>query len=86
MKRSHQNRVDDYFYVLSKLDALGQLNLLEIGFSATPQVICQMAKRGFVRVHVEITQRGSDHLQADRQRRARRKMKAEKAAKAVGGA
>lgn len=49
--------------VLTKLADIGTpMNMLEIGFSATAQIIRNMAARGLVRVRVEITTRGLEHL------------------------
>lgn len=53
--------------VLRKLESIGQpMNLLEIGFTATAQIVRNMAASGLVRVTVEITPRGKERLLADR--------------------
>ena len=53
--------------VLRKLESIGQpMNLLEIGFTATAQLVRNMAASGLVRVTVEITPRGKERLLADR--------------------
>lgn len=72
-------REDSYFVVLNKLAGIGGLNMLEIGFTATPQVIRHMAARGLVKVDVMISQRGIEYLEKEKAKKARRKMKAQKA-------
>jgi hypothetical protein len=72
--------------ILTKLAAIGPLNMLEIGFSASPQTIRNMAARGLVRVTVEATQRGSDHLEKIQARRKRQAVNEAKAARLAGGA
>jgi hypothetical protein len=80
-----------HFVVLSKLTEIGRpMNMLEIGFTATPSVIRNMAARGMIRVSVEITQRGTEHLEKASIRRLRRETKEQRAArrqarKAVSG-
>jgi hypothetical protein len=76
----HARETDEAQYtVLRKLDDIGQhMNLLEIGFSATPQLVRNMAARGMVRVTVEITSRGRDHLAAVRARKLRQKTQTDK--------
>lgn len=73
--------------ILTKLAAIGPMNMLEIGFSASPQTIRNMAARGLLRVTVEPTQRGKDHLekiQAKRKRQAVNEAKAARIAGAIG--
>lgn len=78
------------FVVLSKLDEIGRpMNLLEIGFSATPQAIRNMAARGMVKVTVTMTERGKAFLDKERIRRLRRQVRQDRelrAAKMMGGA
>lgn len=58
--------------VLSKLSSVGApLNMLEIGFTATPAVIRNMAARGLIRVTVEMTPRGVDQLASIKAKRLR---------------
>jgi hypothetical protein len=72
------------FTVLRKLEDVGQpMNMLEIGFTATPQFIRNMAARGLVRVTVTITERGRDALAAAKIVRAKQKVKAEKLKRGV---
>lgn len=67
------------FTVLRKLADIGQpMNMLEIGFSASPQIIRNMAARGMVRVTVELTSRGREHLATVNARKRRQKTQADK--------
>lgn len=70
---------ESQFTVLRKLAEIGQpMNMLEIGFTASPQIIRNMAARGMVRVTVELTDRGRDHLAAIKLRQQRKKVQADK--------
>lgn len=63
-----------HFVILSKLSDIGQpMNLLEIGFTASPQIVRNMAARGMVKVTVEMTNRGREVLERERATRLRRK-------------
>lgn len=77
---------DRYFVILSKLAAHGPMNMLEIGFSASPQVIRNMAARGMVRVTVEMTGRGAETLEKEKLQRLRSKTNADKQQRRAGGA
>lgn len=80
---SDANRPGDEarYTVLSKLAQIGPMNLLEIGFSATPHVIRNMAARGMVKVTVEITARGSEHLAKEKAKKLRKVTNEQKAAR-----
>lgn len=75
-----------YYVILSKLLELGPMNMLEIGFTASAPTIHNMAKRGLIHVHVEMTERGKEYQDKEMLRRLRSKTKAEKEGrKRVGG-
>ena len=61
------------YVVLKKLQQIGKpMNMLEIGFSATPPVIRNMAARGMIKVTVELTGRGAAYLDMELIRRVRK--------------
>lgn len=60
--------------ILSKLVGLPGANLLELGFTATPQYLRTMAARGLVKITVTITPRGMAAIPALKEKAARRKM------------
>lgn len=67
-----------HYVVLSKLTDIGRpMNLLEIGFSATPQLVRNMAARGMVKVEVTLTDRGRQLLAEEKIARERRKVRLE---------
>jgi hypothetical protein len=71
-KRKEQLR----FTVLSLLSENGKpVNFLEIGFSASPQVLRNMAALGFIRISVEVTDSGRRYLVNERLRRKRTAVK-----------
>jgi len=71
-------------FVLAKLTQIGApMNMLEIGFSATAQLIRSMAARGLVKVTVEITPRGFDFLEREKAKKLRKETKARTAARAA---
>lgn len=82
-KRTEETR----YVVLRKLAEIGKpMSLLEMGFTATPQAVRNMAARGMVRVTVEMTERGRQVMDAETARRKRRDVNASKdARKTVGG-
>lgn len=62
-----------HFVILSKLDQIGQpMSLLEIGFTASPQCVRNMAARGMVKVTVAMTERGKEVLRRERIKRLKR--------------
>ena len=67
-KRKEQLR----FTVLSLLSENGKpVNFLEIGFSASPQVLRNMAAFGLLRITVEMTDRGRRYLANEQTKRKR---------------
>ncbi len=50
--------------ILRKLVQCGDMSLLEMGFSATPQAVRNLAARGLVKVTVALTPRGRDAYEA----------------------
>jgi hypothetical protein len=62
------------------------MNLLEIGFTATPFVIRNMAARGMVRVMVEITPRGTEIMEKTAVRKARTETQEQKRARLAAAA
>lgn len=65
LKQKHREEAKQT--VLRKLESIGQpMNLLEIGFTATAQLVRNLAASGLVRVTVEITPRGKERLLVDR--------------------
>ena len=73
-----QSSEDRRYVILHKLSELGQMNVLEIGFSASAPAIHNMAKRGLIRVRVEMTDRGRQYLDEERARRLRKKTNTDK--------
>lgn len=83
-----KERVEDKRYVvLCRLaDIAKPVSILEIGFTATAQVIRNMAARGLVRVTVEMTDRGVETMEKEKAKRKRRDVNnAKEARRAVGG-
>lgn len=72
-RHNDKGRIDRQFVVLTKLANIGPMNMLEIGFSATPDAIRKMAARGLIRVEVTATDRGREWLNAEKINRAQRK-------------
>jgi len=82
MKDSNsQKRMDDVrFFVLKRMEEIGTpMNMLEIGFSATPQAMRTMAARGLVKIEVTMTNRGKEWLEKESAKRLRAKHKREMA-------
>ena len=85
MKASIKSRDERQFVILSKLAEMGPMNMLEIGFSASPQAIRNMAARGLVRVTVEMMDRGIESLEKEKLRRLRAKTNDAKEQRRAGG-
>jgi len=69
--------------ILKRLAPLGTMNMLEIGFNATPQAIRNLAASGFVKVTVSMTVRGQEYMDNLEMKAKRRAMKALKTARAI---
>ncbi len=80
MNPSHQkDKSRREFFILSRLSDCGPMSLLEIGFSASPQAVRNMAARGLVKVTVEMTNRGVEALEKEKAKRLRIKTNQQKA-------
>jgi len=69
--------------ILRRLSPHGTLNMLELGFNATPQAIRNLAASGLVSVTVTMTPRGTELLEKLTLKAQRRAMKALKAERAI---
>jgi len=54
------------------------MNMLEIGFTATPQCLRNMAARGMIKVTVAMTPRGREILTAERAKKLRQSVNKKK--------
>lgn len=78
-KQSDERRL----VILKRLQPFGSMNMLELGFNATPQAIRCLAASGLVKVTVAMTPRGVELLAKLELKAQRRAMKALKAARAI---